>query len=137
MKLQPLDLEFDKIMKEFFIKYKGFNEKNWQKFWKDYKKSEIIQDIKLIIDLYKQRLKSACEFWLKYHNIEGLKELYANRLWLKVSIHLDKKEKEELKEFYMNLFDFEGDYVKLRILEYEFNDWLFHLAFKSVLEDSE
>ena len=124
MKPQPLDLEFDKIMKEFFIKYKGFDEKNWQKFWKDYKKSEIIQDIKLIIDLYKQCLKSTCELYLRYKDKPELfvKELPeyregVDKIWCK----------------YRGLTSLppsaDEDFMR------EYNDWLFKFIFKPVLED--
>ena len=128
MKPQPLNLEeIEKMLDMIAIVGEDFSEEGADEVL-HLRKQKFMQELK-------QRLKSACKFWLKYHNIEGLKELYANRLWLKVSIHLDKKEKEKLKEFYMNLFDFEGDYVKLMMLENKYNDWLFHLVFKSVLED--
>jgi len=107
MKTKPQPLEFDEIIKEFFIKYKGFDEKSWQEFWKDYKKSDIIKDIKLIIDLYKQRLKSACEFYLKY---KDKPELF---------------DKEQYKNYVRQIFWSSID---------NYNDWLFKLAFKDVLE---
>jgi len=94
---------------------------------------DVETEIEVMLDVVKKYLKSACEFWSEYHNVEGLKKLYANRLWLKGNIQLDKKEKEKLKEICMSLFDFEGDYAKLRTLEYEYNEWLFKLTFKDVL----
>jgi|GEM_PF-2770731 len=66
MKPQPLDLNFDGIMEAFFLVYKDFDAENWQKFWEEYKKAPIVEDIKLILDIIRQRIKSACEFYLKY-----------------------------------------------------------------------
>lgn len=136
--MKPLDLKPEDLHNWYLEATKELNPESYnpnaQKPYDELTDEQKFID-KFVCSRLKHRIKSACEFWLKYCNIEGLKELYANRLWMKVNIHLDKKEKEKLKEFYMNLFDFEGDYVKLRILEYEYNDWLFRLVFKDVLED--
>jgi len=125
-KTKPLNLDFDKLMEAFFLTYKSFNPNNWDKFWESYKETEIIKDIKLIFELYNKKIKSACEFWLKYKdNPELLLEEYPE---------YEEKVKEIEKEAYQK--EFYMEFVKNYFLE-KYNEWLFKLAFKDVLEEGE
>ena len=118
MKLQPLDLEdisewLEKQIekRDDLIIRKKINPSNPPLF-KEIVYITRIRDI--LIDEIKQRLKSACEFWLKYK---------------------DKPEKflDEHPEYTEEVCEKCGHpYV---IYEDLFNDWLFKLVFKPVLED--
>ena len=70
----------------------------------------------------KQRLKSACEFYMKYMN--SPEELYDDELNLRC---------EDLFEF---IKEIENSTNECCILV-EFNEWLFRLVFKDVLGDDE
>ena len=116
-RLKLSDIDFDNIMKKFFIKHKNFDEESWSEFWREYKKSPIVEDIRLIVDLYRQHTISACEFYLKYKDKPEL------------LIH-------DFPEFEAEL----RDKFELRVPHYswaytEYNEWLFKLAFKDVFED--
>ena len=60
------DLDFDNIMEEFFLKHKQFSEKDFPAFWEDYKKSPIVEDIRCIFKIWKERIKSRFAFYLRY-----------------------------------------------------------------------
>ena len=107
-----LDIDFDSIMKEFFIDHKNFDEKSWLDFWDGYKKSPIVEDIKVIIDLYKKHFRYACEFYLRYKDKPEL--LF--------------EEKREYRVILAHLFGDDKDMNR-------YNEWLFKLAFKDVLEE--
>ena len=68
-------MDFDEIMREFFIKHKNFNEKNWTEFWEIYKKTPIVEDIELIVNICKQRttqkLLSKIDEAIKYYIIQN------------------------------------------------------------------
>jgi len=90
MKPQPLDLE--KIEEEIIDR---FNE---------HQPHELQEELDLIKEVLKQRIKSACEFYLRY----------------KDKLELLEKEHPNLVEYDKNM---------------KYNDWLFKLAFKDVLEE--
>ena len=127
MKLQPLDLE------EIFEKYKWDLNKNERA---NYIATEIIrvfgvnkvyehhnENIDKLKNEIKQRLKSACEFWLKYKDNPVL---------------LCREKPEYKKEFEPFATAFKSSSFssqKLKWILNKYNDWLFHLVFKSILED--
>ena len=61
-----LDLDFENTMKEFFLKHKQFSEKDFSAFWEDYKTSPIVEDIRCIFEIWKERVKSKFAFYLRY-----------------------------------------------------------------------
>lgn len=121
MKPQPFDLKFfliekcvkkDKIVKEF-REGKGWN-------------SIIVgRVISLTTEYIKKRIKSACEFYLKYKdNPELLIEEFKGA-WVEMEL-------SKFREFYA-----ESKIKKVRLVTWnlrKYNAWLFKLAFKSVLE---
>jgi len=129
-----LDIDFDSIMKEFFIGHKKFDEKGWSEFWEGYKNSPIIEDIKVIIALYRRHIKSACEFYLKYKDDPDLF----------ITEHPEYKEEieEEKREFQSVVENMKQslipDIVKGIVLSLgykEYNEWLFKLAFRDILSE--
>jgi len=76
-----------------------------------------------ILELFRQCLKSACEFWLKYKDNPVL---------------LCREKPEYKKEFEPFATAFKSSSFssqKLKWILNKYNDWLFHLVFKSILED--
>jgi len=117
MSEKPLDLEERKLIEEIILK-SGILLKNGNDLV-DYEipKSEIDKLILYAIKEIKQRIKSACEFWLKYKNRpDNLAEE-------------QPQYKEELSKF-----DYLYRGALLTDLE-RYNEWLFRLAFKSVLKN--
>ena len=109
-KPQPLDLEeiFESILKELeFFRQEILSEKQDREFEKVFIKIE-----KKIREI-KQRLKSACDFYLRY----------------KDNPELLIKEYNEFSEIVKRN---NWDFLESKIDEY--NEWLFKLAFKDVLE---
>ena len=127
MKLQPLDLEdisewLEKQIekRDDLIIRKKINPSNPPLF-KEIVYITKIRDI--LIDEIKQRLKSACEFWLKYKDNPLL---------------LCEEKPEYKKEFEPFTTAFKSSAFssqKLKWILDKYNDWLFRLCFKSVLED--
>jgi len=120
-KPKPLDLEIyeevdgarEEII-DLFYSNKKVDEKDIRRvFW--HLKKNVIEDI-----------KSACEFYLRYKdNPELLLEEYPE---------YEEKVKEIEKEAYQK--EFYMEFVKNYFLE-KYNEWLFKLAFKDVLEEGE
>ena len=138
MKPQPLDLEeLEKTILSYFDREKErLLKKEQEKFilkpdLSDYYagKKEECSVMKEIIRTHlkreiKQRLKSACELYLQYKDNPELfvKELpeyreEVDKIWYKY------------KQLKPSLHSAKEDFMR------EYNDWLFHLVFKSVLED--
>ena len=112
------------IMREFFIKYKGFEEEVWDKFWQEYKKSPIVEDIETILNLYRQRARSACEFYLNYKD----DPMRLVRDWE------DDWDTEFTDVFeFINRFSYWIGKDKKAWKWKRYNDWLFKFAFKDVL----
>ena len=108
MKPQPLNL--NKI-------------KSWVKQDLLVKQGDINRTIDLTINKTKQYLKSACMFWLKYKDNPVL---------------LCREKPEYKKEFEPFATAFKSSSFssqKLKWILGRYNDWLFKLVFKSVLED--
>jgi len=80
-------------------------------------------------------VKSAVEFYLKYKDIKGMKELLMSSDIGEVN--LTKRERKELGEIYSDFMKLneEMDKEGIEVLEKEYNDWLFSITFKDVLED--
>ena len=115
---------FEDIMREFFIKYKGFEEEVWDKFWQEYKKSPIVEDIETILNLYQQRVRSACEFYFKYWD----NPMLLIRDWE------DDWDTEFTDVFeFINRFSYWIGKDKKAWKRKRYNDWLFKFAFKDVL----
>ncbi|MHA1250788.1 MAG: hypothetical protein ACTSRP_12415 [Candidatus Helarchaeota archaeon] len=79
-----------------------------------------------------QRLKSACDFYLLFQDLDGMKELIIDVE--NGDIELNEKENKELYEFhleYSKILEREK-YNDLYDLEDRYNLWLFKLAFKDV-----
>jgi len=108
-------LTTESIIKEFFVKHKNFDKKGWSNFWEDYKKSPIANDIKLIIELCVQRIRSACEFYLRYKDKPDLfceEQFQVNwKYYLKTAGYVIVDEEGKCTDYY--------------------NDWLFK---KSILK---
>lgn len=113
------DLDFDNIMKEFFLKHKNFNEGGFSVFWKDYKKSPIVEDIKLIVDIYRERIKSLCELYLKYKDKPNL--------FAEEQFPIDWKY-DRLTGTYITILKDEN---------IEYNHWLFKEVFGSIFSTKE
>ncbi len=112
MKPQPFDLELKPITKEdvvWVVKGKFINKKGLI----DFKKDNIIFRAVSV-----QRIKSACEFYLRYKDNPGLLE----------SEHPEYERKiESMKE--------RPDKAFFRLKEIvKYNEWLLKLVFRSVLE---
>jgi len=107
---------FEDIMKEFFLKYKGFEEEAWDKFWQEYKESPIVEDVLSILNLYRQRVWSTCDFYLKY---KDKPDLFSNE-----QFSVDWK--YHIKTGRYVLMTGENKWI-------DYNDWLFKFAFKDVL----
>jgi len=127
MKLQPLDLEdisewLEKQIetRDDLIIRKKINPANPPLF-KEIVYITRIRDI--LIDEIKQRLKSACEFYLRYFYNPW-------ELWNERPEYRCKK----LKEFMRDIVENEDTAIEDSAMM-KYNDWLFHLVFKSVLED--
>ena len=115
---------FEDIMREFFIRYKGFKEEDWGEFWQEYKKSPIVEDIESILNLYRQRVKSACEFYLNYRD----NPMLLIRDWE------DDWDTEFTDVFeFINRFSYWIGKDKKAWKRKRYNDWLFKFAFKDVL----
>ena len=110
MKPQPLDFEeieelIYKIMSEEKFPYCRVNAKARQ---------EIMNTLsERLVPFIKQRIKSACEFYLRYKD----------NLELFIKEHKEYKDEIEEKD---NIFFLGG---------LSYNEWLFKLAFKDVLEE--
>ena len=138
MKPQPLDLEEFEIIgvkipkKAWSVLVSGedFDEERFRKYWKTttekenkYRNMIITQllevtkeSIRLTTKEIKQRIKSACEFYLRYKDKPAV-------LW---------KEREEYRRNLIKLDKLENDYFRFDMDEY--NEWLFKLAFRSVMK---
>jgi len=111
---KPLDLEVDK--EEILKKYKYLTDVRRQKDFED--------GFFHAIELIKQRIKFACEFYLKYKDNP---ELLA----------------EEHPEYFSYIYKFEvvGDCKNVLVFKDilidvdQYNEWLFKLAFKEVFDE--
>ena len=111
MKPEPLNLD---IQFKANLTYKWGNEYDFINFKKGYEKG-FSEAQKVILKIVKQRIKSACEFYLRYKDrakkfITDFPE-YAENIVLIVDVYTDGKQMAD------------------------YNDWLFKLAFKDVFED--
>jgi len=92
----------------------------WKKFWIPYSKLE--ENVKEYDRKWAkkvlQHLKSACEFWLRYKDNP---ELLGREHFEYYDMIVSEAEK-------MGVLDFENEKLKL------YNEWLFKLAFKDVME---
>ena len=75
--------------------------------------------LEIAVNVFKQRLESACEFYLRY----------------KDNPELLRKEWDEY--FYEKIVSYYGGIDVSEVTVEIFNDWLFRLAFKDVLGDDE
>ena len=110
MKLQPLDLEeIEKMLDMIAIVGEDFSEEGADEVLR-LRKQKFMQELK-------QGLKSACEFYLQY----------------KDKPELLSKEQPEIAKKFDGIGLPHGDTIYVFLTHY--NDWLFKLVFKSVLED--
>jgi len=141
MKPQPLDLEEIKEKAyDFWIKKQVKHLKedslNFKIEHLCEKCKQIQKDtIQFTINELKQRLKSACEFYLMFQDLDGMKELIIDVE--NGDIKLCEKEKKQLYEFHLEYSKIleKEKYNDLSDLEDRYNEWLFKLAFKGVFED--
>jgi len=122
---EPLNLD---IKLKANLTYKWGNEYDFINFKKGYEKG-FSEAQNVILKMVKQRIKSACEFYLEWRNDP---KLFIN--WYE-----DKKKVDELLRFLEHYFGDEwyDDYdnepcVKEKIV-LKYNEWLFKLVFKDVL----
>lgn len=94
---------------------------------------EIEELIEFTIKEIKQRIKSACEFWLMFQDLDGMKELIVSVETNEVK--LNGEEKKQLYEFHLeySIILEKERYNDLSDLEDRYNEWLFKKAFKDVL----
>jgi len=92
--------------------------------------------------LVKQCIKSACEFYLRYKDKPGLLIKECPELIKKfvkehdlMEVFFAKEDILEIKVVDGSIIAFLEDRTGLSFSKKEYNDWLFKLAFKSVLED--
>jgi len=109
-KPQPLDLE------------------EFRKSWKSVDIDMTIPDD--FWDEFKQHIKSACEFYLRYKDHPGLlkDEAIKNRYILQISVKKIEQFLHKISESYSRNGDTEYWFDK-------YNNWLFKLAFKDVLKE--
>ena len=122
---KPLDLD---IKLKPVLKYKWGNEEGFRNFKKGYEKG-FNEAQEILIKEIKQRIKKACEFYLKYRNNPNL--LYDD---FSINMEYDEpinKLREEINREYHYLTDI--DIVKIYIEKY--NEWLLKEAFKPVFEE--
>jgi len=123
MKPKPLDL---KMSLKPHLKFKWGNEEGFRNFKKGYEKG-FSDAQEIVLNEIKQRIKQACEFYLKYKDKPEL---------------LIKEEPDLSEELvYMitrKLFGYKlsPEYLLNIFLRYgeSYNEWLFKLAFRDVLE---
>jgi len=122
MKPEPLD--FDRKIKkisnyiiELLIFTKLSNEE------KKELKNTLETEIDELINKIKQRIKSACEFYLRYKD----------NLFLLGQEHSEYIEK--LKEFGYKIIDKESAEISSKYDSKKYNEWLFKLAFKDVMKN--
>ena len=127
MKPKPLDLSPKDLHKWYLevtkkLKPESYNKKAQKSFEKLSEEQKFID--KFICDRIKFRIKSACEFFLRYKDRPSL-------LWKKRPEYRKEMEKKDIMD---------ESWIKLdepdEIYDWsEYNEWLFKLAFKSVLEE--
>ena len=107
--IKPLDLEGRNIYKKLKVDFGS-------------RRTKTIYDEKEAVKEIKQRIKKACEFYLRYKDNPKLlfKEKKLKHLFIK---------EEKLQPFMAQM-------IKNRYLK-QYNEWLFKLAFKDVLEEGE
>jgi len=116
MKPEPLNLD---IQLKVNLTYKWGNEYDFINFKKGYEKG-FSEAQKVILKIVKQRIKSACEFYLRYKDNPKLL----------ISEH---------KKYYDDVVgNFFRSFNSKTLEEYydidKYNEWLFKLAFKAMLE---
>jgi len=117
MKTKPQSLDLEGIKKNIIDRvYKETIYENGKKFYKSKKEipDPIIIALDICFDEIKQRLKSACEFYLRYKDKPELLEKENHKLWVKISN--------------------ENRITTGKVTD-QYNEWLFKLAFKDVLEE--
>jgi len=140
MKPQPLDLK--DIEKEILIEWFGVNNLEWVD---ECPKDELLKEdvygiIQVTINKIKRRIKSACEFYLRYKDKpELLVEEYPKLLEKMIREHsltqLIKKNIEKIKVIDGSIIAFLKDKSGLSFSKKDYNEWLFRLAFEDVLEN--
>lgn len=150
MSEKPLDLKDFEIIgvkipeKAWRVLVSGekFNEERFRKYWKTTSDDENIyrnviitqmieickESIRLTSKEIKQRIKEACEFYLRYKNNPDL--LYADTI--EYDEILDKMHDEVEKKY-----TFLSSINIYRIYLEKYNEWLLREAFKDIFEDKE
>jgi len=127
MKPKPLDLNFD--VDELLRNLRFLTSMRSKLYFKD--------GFIYAINLVRQRIKSACDFYRLFYGFNGMKELI-----VRVEtgeIKLSEQRKRELYDFYLKylkIFDKEKYYDLVNLID-KYNDWLFKLAFKNVFKENE
>jgi len=126
---KPLDLE--EFEKEIYSKIRNYIKENyepkefsdeWIEIFEDFETLDSeLEIIKFIIKEIKQEIKKRCEFYLRYKDNPSL-------LWKE-----NPKYRKKLKKFGITEKWVSEDCDELYDWE-DYNEWLFKLAFKSVLE---
>ncbi|MGQ4876139.1 MAG: hypothetical protein ACP6IY_18895 [Promethearchaeia archaeon] len=132
--VKPLDLE--RIERTI---YKIIAEKDFPYCKVSVKARQEILNILLeeLIPEIKQRIKSACEFFLRYKDNP---DLLIREYPEKAKIEIDYETAEDIMNEIERIIEKYGKLeaqatIRLKIIEY--NEWLFRLAFKDVLEEGE
>jgi len=111
-KPEPLNLKINFKPK---LTFKWGDEEGFLNFSRGYKKGfERAQEV--LKEEFKQRIKSACEFYLKYKD--------------KPELLIKEHPKLRCEEFSKWIDNF-----KMGVIEENYNKWLFNLAFKDVMKD--
>jgi DNA repair exonuclease SbcCD nuclease subunit len=121
MKPKPLDLELDKKIEkiaDYILELLEFY--NLSKEEKKELKETLMLEIDDFREEIKQRIKSACEFYLRY----------------KDNPNLLSREREDLHKIAFRIFGYKLVHsVEFHKIKDEYNEWLFKLAFKGVLKE--
>jgi len=130
---KPLDLGFEEVMKDFFMRYKGFDEESWSKFWKVYKQSPIMKDFNIIFEMINQKIRKACLFYLRYksHPYLLLEELE----YVIEDQNNYAKLKPKVKEWADKIEDLPPNEAYEELLQYD--EWLFKTTFKDIIKPSQ
>jgi len=124
MKPKPLDLEVKKLINKF-----GYDESLNLSPLAENIGLAFNDNIEKLIEEIKQQIKQACEFYLKYQSKPFILLNYGYHL-------LTEKQLIELKNIINKIENSPPD-IAFEQLYPEYNEWLFKLAFKGVLDEKD
>jgi len=134
MKPQPLDLEPEDLHNWYLEATKELNpdsyNPNAQKPFSELTEEQKFID-KFICEKIKQRIKSACEFYLRYKDNAPLFLMEHKKY---IDIIMRSEAKANKMDDYYDIIDFVIDGKRIYLSSKRYNEWLFKFAFKAVLE---